>query len=196
MPGLNNSAYRCVPNWLVSCWLNTLSSWPWMALLDIDGSKTITLGPREPPPGSGGPGGAVQAQVPAGAGNVQRLAAAPARLGGVDARPGGRVGGDLDLLRGGVGGFPGEYQLADLLGAAQVDPDPLWIGELAGPAGTGVAVHRCRRRCARSLHGRGGGWVVQGGVGRTTATRTELPVHLELPQRVPVRGRARRAVYA
>ena len=53
-PGLNSSASRRVPNWLVSCAANTASTALWTAAVPIDGSKTCTFGPRSPPPGSGG----------------------------------------------------------------------------------------------------------------------------------------------
>jgi hypothetical protein len=52
-PGLNNSAYRWLPNWLLSCWLNTLSTVFWIEAADIDGSKTWTFGPRSGVPGGG-----------------------------------------------------------------------------------------------------------------------------------------------
>jgi hypothetical protein len=51
---LNISAYRWVPNWLVSCWLNTEFSLLWMDDADIDGSKISTFGPRSGLPLDGG----------------------------------------------------------------------------------------------------------------------------------------------
>ena len=45
----------------------------------------------------------------------------------------------------------------DRLGAAQVDLQPLRVGERAGPAGTGVAVDRRGRGERGTLDGRGGG---------------------------------------
>ncbi|WP_449224184.1 hypothetical protein [Amycolatopsis speibonae] len=45
-PGLNSSAFRFEPNWLVSCCENTLLTWDWIADCDMPGSKTSTFGPR------------------------------------------------------------------------------------------------------------------------------------------------------
>src|SRR3954451_19611150 len=50
-PGLNSSASRRVPNWLVSCAAKTASTADCTLAVDIDGSKTCTFGPRSPPPG-------------------------------------------------------------------------------------------------------------------------------------------------
>src|SRR3984893_9809683 len=109
----------------------------------------------------GGAGGAVHADVAAGAGDVEGLVAAGAGGGGVDGCPVGVVGGHLDLERGGVGGFPVEADLADALGRAEVDFEPLRVGERRRPAGAGVAVGGVRRGGARVLGRGGGGGLVQ-----------------------------------
>ena len=94
----------------------------------------------------GGPGRAVHPDVAAAAGDVQRLVAAGPGGGGVDGGPGRAVGRRLDLERGGVGGLPVQGDLADGLDRAEIDLQPLRVGERAGPAGTGVAVDRVGRR--------------------------------------------------
>ena len=43
-----------MPNWFVSCWLKTALSLLWMVAAGIDGSKTVTLGPRSGVPAGGG----------------------------------------------------------------------------------------------------------------------------------------------
>src|SRR5258707_484079 len=86
----------------------------------------------------GGPGGAVHPDVAAGAGDVEGLGAAGAGGGGVDGGPVRAVGGGLDLEGPGVGGFPVQRDLADGLGRAEVDFEPLRVGERAGPPGAGV----------------------------------------------------------
>src|SRR5215208_2310763 len=104
-PGLNSSASRRVPNWLLSCAANTASTADWTLAVDIDGSNTRTFGPRSPPPGrgepppvlrtwnpqrgavAGGPLGAVHPDVPAGAGGRERLGAAGPGGGGVERGP-------------------------------------------------------------------------------------------------------------
>jgi hypothetical protein len=53
-PGLNSSASRRVPNWLVSWAANTESTALCTAAVPIDGSKMCTFGPRSPPPLTGG----------------------------------------------------------------------------------------------------------------------------------------------
>ncbi len=45
-PGLNSSASRSEPNWLSFCALNTESSFAWMLVVDMPGSKMATLGPK------------------------------------------------------------------------------------------------------------------------------------------------------
>ena len=99
----------------------------------------------------GGAGGAVHADVAAGAGDVEGLVAAGAGGGGVDGCPVGVVGGYLDLEGGGVGGLPVEADLADALGRAEVDFEPLRVGERRGPSRSRVAVDRRRRGEARVL---------------------------------------------
>src|SRR5207237_7994284 len=99
----------------------------------------------------GAAGGAVHADVPAGAGDGEVLGAAGSGGGGVDGGPGGVVRGGLDLEGLAVGGFPVQGDLADGLGGAEVDVEPLRVGEGAGPAASGVAVHRTGRREARVL---------------------------------------------
>ena len=47
---MNNSAYRCVPNWF-DCWVvNTAVELGLDRRADIDGSNTITFEPSDPPP--------------------------------------------------------------------------------------------------------------------------------------------------
>src|ERR1022692_2202069 len=127
-------------------------------------------GPENPEPYQaeadwGARGGAVLAVVGAGAGYGEGLGAAGAGGGGVDRGPGGAVGGGLDLEGLAVGGFPVQRDLADGLGGAEVDFEPLRVGEGAGPAGAQVAVHRVRGRGAGVLQGGRGGGLVQRGVG-------------------------------
>jgi hypothetical protein len=93
------------------------------------------------------------------------LGAAAAAGGGVDGGPVRAVGRGLDLERGGVGGLPLERDLADALRRAEVDLQPLRVGERAGPPGAGVAVHRRRGRERRVLGGRRGRRLVQRQVG-------------------------------
>src|SRR5262249_9999109 len=81
--------------------------------------------------------------------------------GGEDGGPGGVVGGGLDLEGLAVGGLPLQGDLADGLAAAQVDLDPLRVGERAGPAGPGVPVGRVGGRAAGVLRGRRRGGLVQ-----------------------------------
>ena len=145
----------------------------------------------------GGAGGAVHPDVAAGPGDRQGLGAAGAGGGRVDRGPVRPVGRDLDLERGRVGRLPVQRHLADRLAGAEVDLQPLRVGEGAGPAGAGVAVHRRRRRERRVLQrGRRGGLVqrgVRGAAGGAGAARRA--VDLELPQRVPVLGGAGGAVH-
>src|SRR6202011_4697538 len=79
--------------------------------------------------------GAVHADVPAAAGDVQRLGTADAGRGRVDRGPRRRVVRGLDLERLAVGGLPVQDDLADGLHRAEVHLDPLRVGELRGPAG-------------------------------------------------------------
>jgi hypothetical protein len=46
VPGLNSTAYRSGPNWLVSCWVKRLFSRLWMVAVGVDGSYTNTFGPK------------------------------------------------------------------------------------------------------------------------------------------------------
>ena len=102
----------------------------------------------------GGAGGAEDADVPSAAGHGQRLRAAGAGRRRVDVGPGVRVGGDLDAEAGRVGGLPLEADAAEGGGGAEVDLDPLRVGEGAGPAGAGVAVHGRGGREGAALGGR------------------------------------------
>src|ERR1700733_9308480 len=86
-------------------------------------------------------GRAVHPDVAAGAGHVESLGAARARGGGVDGGPVRAVGRGLDRERGGVGVLPLQDDLADGLRRAEVDLQPLRVGERAGPPGAGVPVH-------------------------------------------------------
>jgi hypothetical protein len=56
---LNSSAKRLPPNWLVCCWLNTEFSLLWIVDAGVEGSKTLTLGPRSGVPAGGGSVGGV-----------------------------------------------------------------------------------------------------------------------------------------
>ncbi len=140
----------------------------------------------------GGPGRAVHPDVAAGAVDAQGLGAAGAAGGGVDRGPVAAVGRGLDLERAGVGRLPVQGHLADGLGRAQVDLEPLRVAERAGPAGAGVAVDRVGGRVGRALGGRGGGRVVQRRVGGVAggAGAAGGPVDLELAQAVAVLGAA------
>jgi len=149
---------------------------------------------------SGRPGGAVHADVAAGPGHGQVLGAARAGRGGVDRGPVGPVRRRLDLERGSVGRLPVQGDAADGLGRAEVDFQPLRVGEGAGPSGAGVAVHRVGGRVGAAFGGRGGGRLVQrrvggpaAGAGAATAAGA---VHTELPQRVAVASGPGRAVHA
>src|SRR5436305_15026906 len=73
----------------------------------------------------GGAGGAVHADVPAGAGDAEVLGSTAAGGGGVDRRPRRVIGGGLDLEGLAVGGLPLQGDLADGLGGAEVDFQPL-----------------------------------------------------------------------
>ncbi len=46
VPGLNSSAYRCVPNWFGTCWLAIASTVAWIWLIGMLGSKITTFGPK------------------------------------------------------------------------------------------------------------------------------------------------------
>jgi hypothetical protein len=51
---LNSSAVRAVPNCADCCALKTDVSLLWIVDADIDGSKTVTFGPKSGVPGGGG----------------------------------------------------------------------------------------------------------------------------------------------
>src|SRR5262249_46823108 len=91
-----------------------------------------------------GPGGAVDADVPAGTGQARVIVAAGGCVcGGCgDRRPGGRVGRHLDLVVLAGRGLPVELYFGDVEGPAEIDIDPLRIGELAAPACGAVAIDR------------------------------------------------------
>jgi len=82
-----------------------------------------------------------------------------------DRRPVGGVERDLDLvvLAGGV--LPVELQLGDVIDRADVDVDPLGVGELAAPAGRAVAVAGVGSGERAVLQGGGEGRVEQHQVG-------------------------------
>src|SRR5712692_4371092 len=76
----------------------------------------------------------------------------------IDRGPGGAVVGGLDLECLGVGGFPVQDDLADGVGGAEVDLEPLRVTERARPAGGGVPVDGIGCRVAGAFQrGRGGG---------------------------------------
>ena len=142
------------------------------------------------------PLGHVDAQVTPGAADVERLGAAGAGRGAVDGGPAGSVGGELDLERPGVRRLPGQHDLADLLGGAEVDLDPLWITERARPAGAGVAVDRVRGAGGGCLGGRRARRAALRDVGAAAAgAAADDAVDAELPERIAVRRAARGAVH-
>ena len=93
--------------------------------------------------------GPVHPDVPAGAGDVQRLGPAGAGGGRVDRSSTWSRRRRLDLVRLARRGLPVQHHLADGLGAAQVHLEPLRVRERRGPAGPGVPVHGGRGRRAR-----------------------------------------------
>ncbi len=125
----------------------------------------------------GGPLRPVHPHVAARPGDAQGLGAAGARGGGVDRGPVHGVGRGLDLERGRVGGLPLQHDLADRRGAAEVDLEPLRVGERAGPPGSRVAVDGRRGREGGVLQrGRGGRLPLGqqgGGLGLARAARGE-----------------------
>src|SRR6185312_17503343 len=80
----------------------------------------------------------------------------------------------LDLERRRVGGLPVQRDPADARRRAEVDFQPLRVGEGARPAGAGVAVGGAGRRGARVLGGGGGGGLVQRQVGGAAGCRGRL----------------------
>ena len=100
----------------------------------------------------------------------------------------------------GVRRLPLQHHLTDVAHTAEIDAQPLRVGEQRRPSGARVAVERGRGRHARVLRARGGGRLVEGGVGGGVTGpgrrgRAEVAVDLELPQRVPVSGGAGGAVH-
>ncbi len=104
----------------------------------------------------GGALSAVHPDVAAGPGDRQGLDASGAGGRLVDRRPVGSVAGDLQAVALGVRGLPVEDDLSDRGARAEVDTDPLVVGEAAGPAGGGVAVDGGRGR-EGGLRAGGGG---------------------------------------
>src|SRR6202043_1482739 len=83
----------------------------------------------------------------------------------VDLRPRGRVAGDLDVVRGREGGFPGDGETADRRGRAEVELQPLRVAPGGGPAGGRIAVHGGGGRSVGPLCRGGGGLRADGDVG-------------------------------
>src|SRR5262249_37714376 len=87
-----------------------------------------------------GAGRAIHADVAARGADVDGLAAAGTGGRGVDRGPGIGIVGDLDLERLGVRVLPPQDDPVDAGYLGQVDLDPLWVAELAGPAGGRIIV--------------------------------------------------------
>ena len=130
----------------------------------------------------GRPRGAVHPHVPAAAGDVVGLVAAGTAGDALEHCPVGAVAGRLQLERGRVRGLPVQLDLGDRGDLAEVDLEPLRVGERARPAGTGrVAVDGRRRRRTGVLGGRRGGRLALreqpgGGIGRQGGDRRQ-PTH-------------------
>ena len=107
----------------------------------------------------------VHAHVASGAREAGEVVYSPcACRGAVNACPIGRVVGHLNLVGFAVCRFPSEFNLVDVVGAAEVDIDPLGIAELRRPAGAEIAIECVTWESAVALYRTCSGWFVEGNV--------------------------------